>query len=323
MFAIWSRFFCEQIANSLLLIGLPSFRPLPVAGAQTLQFTGALKSTPIDFCVVLKRPVDAVDAKRPHYKLEPSVGPERSDVCDDAVVVALSRKHRRALRKPSVLSNPARSSDARRRRRSESLSIAVVDADASFASQAGRHCDYYPKVVGHRPPSIRHPPSAIFFGGATNTRMFHNHFRGKKREREGAITDDSLSAPQQGMGRQQERRDRTKPQKQREHTPSKTTSKGRNHDDTRPKPKSPQENSKRNDPSFNSSSNTRKGRSGGGPPTEAALALSEQLKGLSREKKLDEALRLYRDSSHDNIRDGYHACIMIDMAARCGRISVR
>ena len=57
------------------------------------------------------------------------------------------------------------------------------------------------------------------------------------------------------------------------------------------------------------------------PPSAEALGLSDQLKRLSREKKLDEALELFWDSSNNKIRDGHHACIMVDMAARCGRIA--
>ena len=57
------------------------------------------------------------------------------------------------------------------------------------------------------------------------------------------------------------------------------------------------------------------------PPSAEALDLSDQLKNLSREKKLDEALNLFWDSSNNKIRDGHHACIMVDMAARCGRIA--
>jgi hypothetical protein len=59
-----------------------------------------------------------------------------------------------------------------------------------------------------------------------------------------------------------------------------------------------------------------------GPPSEVALQLSDQLKKLSREKKLDEALSVFWDSSNDKIRDGHHACIMVDLTARCGNIAV-
>ncbi len=69
-------------------------------------------------------------------------------------------------------------------------------------------------------------------------------------------------------------------------------------------------------------SNRKRGPRRGGPPSEEALHLSSILKKLSREKKWDEALRLYQDTSYHNIRDGHHACIMVDIAARCGRISV-
>jgi pentatricopeptide repeat protein len=61
--------------------------------------------------------------------------------------------------------------------------------------------------------------------------------------------------------------------------------------------------------------------SSSGPPSQEALELSSQLKQLSREKKWKEALQLYHDTSLDDIRDGHHACIMVDLAARCGRIS--
>jgi len=57
------------------------------------------------------------------------------------------------------------------------------------------------------------------------------------------------------------------------------------------------------------------------PPSEEALMLSDQLKKLSREKKLEEALAVFWDSSNNKIRDGHHACIMVDMAARCGNIA--
>jgi hypothetical protein len=59
-----------------------------------------------------------------------------------------------------------------------------------------------------------------------------------------------------------------------------------------------------------------------GPPSNEALELSAELKKLSREKKWDKAIELYRDTSNDKIRDGHHACIMVDMSARCGKISV-
>ena len=56
-------------------------------------------------------------------------------------------------------------------------------------------------------------------------------------------------------------------------------------------------------------------------PSDEALHLSDRLKKLSREKKLDEALTLFWDSSNNKIRDGHHACIMVDMAARCGKFA--
>ena len=73
----------------------------------------------------------------------------------------------------------------------------------------------------------------------------------------------------------------------------------------------------------NSSTDTAKKRKKRGPPSAEALELSDRLKKLSREKKLDEGLALFWDSSNNMIRDGHHACIMVDMAARCGKIAVR
>jgi len=55
-------------------------------------------------------------------------------------------------------------------------------------------------------------------------------------------------------------------------------------------------------------------------PSNEALLLSEELKELSRKKKLDEALALYRSPSKKNIVDGHHACIVVDCCARCGRV---
>jgi hypothetical protein len=57
-------------------------------------------------------------------------------------------------------------------------------------------------------------------------------------------------------------------------------------------------------------------------PSEDALKLSERLKDLSRNKNLDEALKIYWSKSNDLIRDEFHACIIVDCCARCGNISV-
>jgi pentatricopeptide repeat protein len=57
------------------------------------------------------------------------------------------------------------------------------------------------------------------------------------------------------------------------------------------------------------------------PVSQEALELSEQLKELSRQKNLEEALRVYRDPENSRILDGHHACIIIDCCARCGRIA--
>lgn len=57
-------------------------------------------------------------------------------------------------------------------------------------------------------------------------------------------------------------------------------------------------------------------------PSAEALALSQKLKELSRQKKLDVALKLFWDTSNDSIRDGHHACIVVDCCSRCGQVSV-
>ena len=56
------------------------------------------------------------------------------------------------------------------------------------------------------------------------------------------------------------------------------------------------------------------------PPSEKAMALSSQLKLLSTQKRLQEALDLYWDASNDDIRDEFHACIVIDCCGRSGNI---
>jgi len=57
-------------------------------------------------------------------------------------------------------------------------------------------------------------------------------------------------------------------------------------------------------------------------PSEEALALSAKLKEYSSQKRLNDALELYWHASNDSIRDGHHACIVIDCSARCGCIAV-
>ena len=59
----------------------------------------------------------------------------------------------------------------------------------------------------------------------------------------------------------------------------------------------------------------------GRPPSENALQLSDQLKRLSREKNLNEALKVYW-GSNSMIRDGHHACIMVSQLIRCKRITI-
>jgi len=57
------------------------------------------------------------------------------------------------------------------------------------------------------------------------------------------------------------------------------------------------------------------------PPSEEAMLLSSQLKLLSSQKRLQEAIDLYWDVSNDNVRDEHHACIVIDCCGRCGNIA--
>ena len=52
------------------------------------------------------------------------------------------------------------------------------------------------------------------------------------------------------------------------------------------------------------------------PVASEALALSQELKLLARQKRLDEAFHLYHDVKHQNILDQHHACIMLDCYAR-------
>lgn len=60
-----------------------------------------------------------------------------------------------------------------------------------------------------------------------------------------------------------------------------------------------------------------------GQPSQEALTLSTKLKEYSSQKRVNEALNLYWHESNDSIRDGHHACIVIDCCARCGCIEVR
>lgn len=59
-----------------------------------------------------------------------------------------------------------------------------------------------------------------------------------------------------------------------------------------------------------------------GPPSEPALELSAKLKEFSTQKRLQDALDLYWHESNDEVRDGHHACILVDCSARCGAIAV-
>ena len=55
------------------------------------------------------------------------------------------------------------------------------------------------------------------------------------------------------------------------------------------------------------------------PPSEAALNLSRQLKELSNQKNLEEALKIFNDPS--NHIDEHHTCIMVDCCSRCGDLN--
>ncbi len=50
------------------------------------------------------------------------------------------------------------------------------------------------------------------------------------------------------------------------------------------------------------------------------MLLSSKLKEFSTQKRLQEILELYHDRANDYIRDGHHACIVVDCCARCGCI---
>ena len=54
--------------------------------------------------------------------------------------------------------------------------------------------------------------------------------------------------------------------------------------------------------------------------SQEALDLSSTLKDLSRQKRIDEALKLYWECSPQD-RDEYHACILIDCCAKCGNVN--
>ncbi|GAX20942.1 hypothetical protein FisN_1Lh398 [Fistulifera solaris] len=68
-------------------------------------------------------------------------------------------------------------------------------------------------------------------------------------------------------------------------------------------------------------SNSKRQRSHSKKPLSAeAIELTKQLQDCSRRKRLDEALHLYRSQKNDFIRDGHHACILVDCCARCGNV---
>ena len=55
--------------------------------------------------------------------------------------------------------------------------------------------------------------------------------------------------------------------------------------------------------------------------SQEALSLSSELKELSQKKLMRQALDLYWEPKYEKVRDGFHACIVIDCCARCGDMS--
>jgi len=55
-------------------------------------------------------------------------------------------------------------------------------------------------------------------------------------------------------------------------------------------------------------------------PSPEAMQLSSKLKEYSTQKRLKECLELFWSKENDHIRDGHHACIVVDCCARCGDI---
>ena len=51
-----------------------------------------------------------------------------------------------------------------------------------------------------------------------------------------------------------------------------------------------------------------------------ALALSQELRHLSSQKRLKECLELYRSPNNDHLRDAHHGSIIVDCCARCGDV---
>ena len=51
------------------------------------------------------------------------------------------------------------------------------------------------------------------------------------------------------------------------------------------------------------------------------LALSQQLRQLSSQKRLKECIELYKSPTNDSLRDAHHGSIVVDCCARCGDIN--
>lgn len=56
------------------------------------------------------------------------------------------------------------------------------------------------------------------------------------------------------------------------------------------------------------------------PLSVEAIELTKQLQEYSRQKRLDQALRLYWSRENNSVRDAHHACILVDCCARCGNV---
>jgi len=53
---------------------------------------------------------------------------------------------------------------------------------------------------------------------------------------------------------------------------------------------------------------------------EEKLALSQQLRQLSSQKRLKECIELYKSTTNDELRDAHHGSIVVDCCARCGDV---
>lgn len=137
----------------------------------------------------------------------------------------------------------------------------------------------------------------------------------------GAFFDDAVKkkAANVSSGGEKKSSDNSNPKKQRNKRKARNKPEGSvatitPQETTKISPKSTQDQSKKR-PRFDDDQRKKRG-----PPSREALELSARLKELSGQKRLQQALQLYRDKSNDSIRDSHHACSVIDCAARCGDI---